>query len=96
MGVKSMTLREYIAGVSAHDMVGGKHPWYVFRGHPIPEGSEAAASLVKEPFCPTPEVLLDAFNMAAGGQPNPSRKLFVNAQWALGGEGTGAPVSYAS
>jgi hypothetical protein len=48
---------------------------------------------VKEQYCPTPQVLLDAFDIAAGGKVDPNRNLFVNAQWALGGEGTGAPVS---
>lgn len=79
-----------------------RHPWYVFKGHPIPHGSEAKDSLVSYNTCPTPESIQDAFLRACpkaaildpyrNGDAK-SRELYVNAQWALGGEGTGAPVS---
>ncbi len=78
------------------------HPWYVFKGHPIPHASEAKDSLVKYEQCPTPSQIQEAFLHACpsttstepfryGG--TKSREIFINAQWALGGEGTGAPVS---
>lgn len=95
-----MTLGEYIDQVKEHRMVGGTHPWYVFKGHPVPRVSDTKGSLVAIDKCQTPTVLQKAFetisavNMRGlGGNTVNGRKLFVNAQWALGGEGTGAPVS---
>jgi hypothetical protein len=58
-----MTLGEYIEEVKAHRILGGRHPWYVFRGHPIPALSESEASLVKYDICPTPEVTLLLFKI---------------------------------
>ena len=95
-----MSLGDYIDEVRAHRMLGGHHPWYVFKGHPIPAQSDAADSLVKYDMCPMPALVRGAFERAApanslnnieAGNPT-ERLLFVNAQWALGGEGTGAPV----
>ena len=93
-----MTLGEYIEEVAQHRMVGGQHPWYVFKGNVIPRMSDREDSLVRIADCPTPKALQLAFEHTAGpAQRGTSgvegRKLFVNAQWALGGEGTGAPVS---
>ena len=73
---------------------------YVFKGHPIPSKSEADDSLVKIEDTPTPEVIRSAFEMmgdpGAKGKPAVDERkiLFVNAQWAIGGEATGAPVHY--
>jgi hypothetical protein len=46
---------------------------------------------------PTPKVIHAAFELmnppeSRGKIGNFSRSIFVDAQWALGGEGTGAPV----
>jgi hypothetical protein len=95
-----MMLSEYIDEVNQHQIVGGAHPWYVFKGHPIPKLSEEKHSLVSYATCPTPEVLKTCFrhlypNVPADADKEnevKSREMFVNAQWALGGEGTGAPV----
>lgn len=94
------TLTHIIPQVTEHRLVGGKHPWYVFRGHPIPGGSEGEDSLVQYIDMPTPRLIQKAFErmypMSARGKEGVgSRDIFVNAQWALGGEGTGAPVSAA-
>jgi hypothetical protein len=94
-----MKLGEYMEEVIAHRMVGGSHPWYVFLGNPIPRQSEADNSLVRYDRCPTPEAVQHAFervnpHSARGLEGAKSRSLFVNAQWAFGGEATGAPVHY--
>lgn len=79
-------------------VIGGEYPWYVFRGHPVPTLSESDQSTVKYEVCPTPKVLYEVFKkfypkeIPDVSDPK-SRQLFVNAQWALGGAGTGAPVS---
>jgi hypothetical protein len=92
-----MKLGQYIDEMRAHKIIGGNHPWYVFKGHPIPSASETKDSLVKHEFCPIPNQLATAFKHASPPiQERPDynvREMFVNAQWALGGEGTGAPVS---
>ena len=85
--------------VREHRLVGGSHPWYVFRGHPIPSESEKPDSLVKYSDLPTPRLLQDAFERmspptARGKEGLSSRDIYVNSQWALGGEGTGAPVCW--
>lgn len=94
-----MKLGEYMEEVRAHRMVGGSHPWYVFLGNPIPRLSEAESSLVRYDRCPTPPAVQQAFERvnppsARGMEGSKSRLLFVNAQWAFGGEATGAPVHY--
>jgi len=94
-----MKLSEYIKEVREHRMVGGSHPWYVFKGHPVPSGSEKADSLVQYEHYPTPTILKKAFELASpptlrGKSGSKSREMFVNAQWALGGEGTGAPIHF--
>lgn len=93
------TLSEYVHEMEAHKMTGGRHPWYVFKGNTIPMVSDAGDSLVPIEDCPTPKILQKAFEATAidlmrNKQGVEGRKIFVNAQWALGGEGTGAPVSY--
>lgn len=98
-GQVDMTLGEYISEVRSHDIVGGKHPWYVFKGHPIPYMSDAPESLVSYEDTPTPNSLIKAFEAfnpatARGKVGKQSRELFINAQWALGGGGTGAPVHF--
>ena len=67
-------------------------------GHPIPGGSEGEDSLVQYLDMPTPRLIQKAFERmnpmsARGKEGAASREIYVNAQWALGGEGTGAPVS---
>ena len=81
-----------------HVFIGGDYPWYVFRGHPVPVKSESNDSTVPYKICPTPKVIYDAVKRFYPREIDDvsyskSRELFVNAQWALGGEGTGAPVS---
>jgi hypothetical protein len=98
-GKIDMTLGEYVDEVQQHRLVGGKHPWYVFRGHPVPYMSEKEESVVKYADVPTPRLLQKAFERmnapsARGKDGAASREIFVNAQWALGGEGTGAPVHF--
>jgi hypothetical protein len=72
---------------------------YVFRGHPIGRQDERDDSLVHLDIMPTPKHIMDAISQIGGVKDSPSppkldRSLFVNAQWALGGEGTGAPVHF--
>jgi hypothetical protein len=98
------TLAEYISEVREHRIVGGHHPWYVFRGHTIPAVAEdQATSFVPYEVCPTPKTILEGFKIltpdlrvhavqATVATGKASRAAFLNAQWALGGEGTGAPV----
>jgi len=54
-----MTLAEYVSEVTAHRIVGGRHPWYVFKGHPVPSVAEAEHSLVPFESCPTPAVEIE-------------------------------------
>ena len=56
LGVEQMSLGEYVSEVRAHRIIGGSHPWYVFKGHPVPSVSEGADSLVSLESCPTPQV----------------------------------------
>ncbi len=95
-GSQEMTLQEYIEEMIDHRIVGGKYPWYVFKGHPISNGdSEKPESLVKYKECPTPPMIQEAFSLYGQHvEKDKERELFVNAQWALGGEGTGAPVHF--
>ena len=100
-GSQEMTLQEYIEEMIDHRIVGGKYPWYVFKGHPISNGdSEKPESLVKYNECPTPPMLQEAFTLFGQhvekdeSKPFKEREIYVNAQWALGGEGTGAPVHF--
>lgn len=43
-----------------------------------------------------PLMMHDSFMSDDGVKDVKTREMFVNAQWALGGEGTGAPVSVSS
>jgi hypothetical protein len=96
-GGELVRLTDYIQDVRLHRMKGGTHPWYVFRGHPVGSSADGSGSFVPIGICPTPPTVQEAFAIAAReklAEPDlRSRKLFVNAQWAFGGEGTGAPVS---
>lgn len=67
---------------------------YIFKGHPIPKESEKDTSFVKQEYCPTPEIIESAFGAMPGTVSKQRNDMFVNAQWALGGEGTGAPVHF--
>jgi hypothetical protein len=94
------TLAEYIEEVKQHNVEGGRHPWYVFKGNSIPRMSDTKDSLVRIQDCPTPRAIQAAFERTASvsmrgkGGGVEARKIFVNAQWALGGVGTGAPIHY--
>ena len=77
---------------------GGAYPWYVFRGHRVQYDTELPDSLVKYEFMPTPPILQEAFEKFEivsnrGKLGIKARNVFVNAQWALGSKGSGAPVS---
>ena len=101
-----MTLSEYVDEVLSKTMPGGAHPWYVFKGHPIPDASEAKDSLVHYTDTPTPPLIHEVYKSLANSngrrtvpdnvppRDRKSRELYINAQWALGGAGTGAPVHY--
>lgn len=100
-----MLLGEYIDRMNTTSPIGGRYPWYVFRAHEIPRASEAMSSFVPYYHCPTPQVIQEAFSHfydKAEHKPSSllntsdsdSRRMFVNAQWALGGKGTGAPVHF--
>ena len=60
---------------------------------------EEKSSLVPWTLVPTPPAVMQAFDEALGISERPesdrdnfrSRNIFINAQWAFGGEGTGAP-----
>lgn len=96
---QDMLLSEYIAEVRGHRMVGGSHPWYVFKGNRVPFDSERSDSLVQFDWTPTPDIIQKAIEYlnpptARGYTGARSREVFINAQWAIGGEGTGAPVHY--
>ncbi len=82
-------------------------PWYVFKGHTIPTvADDPMTSLVLYEDCVTPQTLQHAFELLSHKQPvhpskpvisnifKKSRLLFVNAQWALGNAGSGAPVHF--
>lgn len=60
-----MKLSEYIKEVKDHRMVGGNHPWYVFKGHPVPSQSEKSDSLVRYDHFPTPTTIKKAFELAS-------------------------------
>jgi hypothetical protein len=93
-GETDMDLRQYITEMVEHRLIGGAHPWYVFKGHPIPKESEKSTSFVKQEYCPIPETIETAFGLMPGTQSKQREHMFVNAQWAVGGEGTGAPVHF--
>jgi hypothetical protein len=93
----------------SHNLTGGSHPWYVFKGHPIRTVANAKSSLVAAADVRTPHLIAESFhyiNMGPGYLKSASvsstemtslistRKDFINAQWALGGAGTGAPVHF--
>jgi hypothetical protein len=102
-----MTLSDYIAQVHEHRVAGGRKTHYLFRGHPIPFMSEANDSFVPYALCPTPDVIYKAATKIPSGPMGPRagprgnraqghkhRENFVNAQWALGAEGSGAPMHF--
>ena len=60
-----MTLSEYVNEVLSKTMPGGEHPWYVFKGHPIPEASEAKDSLVHYIDTPTPPMIHEVYKTLA-------------------------------
>lgn len=106
------TLSSYIAAVLNHSTSGGDHPWYVFKGNPIPQLANEEGSLVAPEMMNIPPVLYEAFRRVA--QPSAEqrsmaewgrslffseseddlRQPFINMQWALGTQGSGAPVHF--
>jgi hypothetical protein len=99
-GTETTRLQEYIVNMRNHTLVGGQYPWYVFVGTPLGRRMPAD-SLVHVDVVPTPPLIAEALHYLNMG-PNynykgsnaydnslvTSRKDFINAQWALGGEGT--------
>jgi len=71
---------------------------YVFKGH-IVRTMEEKSSLVPWTLVPTPPAVQQAFDEVLGISDRAdndranfrSRSIFINAQWAFGGEGSGAP-----
>lgn len=49
-----MSLGDYIREVQTRRMEGGEHPWYVFKGNPIPQASERHDSMVQDNLTPLP------------------------------------------
>ena len=101
-----MPLAQYINEMRAHNITGGPHPWYVFQGTPL-RNAPPDSSLVAYNRVPTPPTIAEAMHYVNMGRNymttfrfeqdkkvESRRKNFVNAQWALGGEGTGAPVHH--
>lgn len=86
--------------MKSHRVAGGSRIHYLFKGHKIPTDSEAPESLVPYDQCPTPPAIYESIkSMNSGGKPDKvgghkGRDLFVNAQWALGAEGSGAPMHF--
>jgi hypothetical protein len=108
-GMTTMTMSEYIHGMKLRNLTGGKYPWYVFKGNPIRTIANEKGSLVSTSDVKTPKLIAEALhyvNMGNGYRKDAtltttelstlvfSRKDFINAQWALGGAGTGAPVHF--
>jgi hypothetical protein len=97
-----MSLGEYVSKVRQHRIDGGTHPWYVFKGHKIPDASEGKDSLVPLELLPTPPGIVTAFERIGrehfvkkdNEEEEKRSHSFINAQFAVGGEGTGAPVHY--
>jgi len=105
-GMTRMPLAQYINEMRAHNITGGPHPWYVFQGTPL-RNAPPDSSLVAYNRVPTPPTIAEAMHYVNMGRNymttfrfeqdkkvESRRKNFVNAQWALGGEGTGAPVHH--
>lgn len=99
-GTESTLLKDYIFNMRNHSIVGGQYPWYVFVGTPLARRLQPD-SLVHIDVVPTPPLVAEALHYLNMGPnynydgSNPydeqlvsSRKDFINAQWALGGEGT--------
>jgi hypothetical protein len=93
--------------VRHHHVPGGNRIHYLFKGHQIPSGSEENSSLVRYELCPTPMQIYEAVHKIPLSGQFPEmmrnnvntrghryREGFVNAQWALGAEGSGAPMHY--
>lgn len=99
--VEQMPLREYIEQVHEHRVGGGRKPDYLFKGHNIPTASEANDSFIPYPLCPTPESIYQAVLRIPSAETRASkvaghrmRDPFINAQWSLGVEGSGAPMHF--
>ena len=95
----NMPLSSYMKAEAEHRVVGGALPWYVFRSHPIPNATEAATSFVPLRDVPTPSSIQACFDKLAPAKfrnrsNEAARQVFINAQWALGAEGSGAPVHF--
>eukprot|EP00947_MAST-08B_sp_MAST-8B-sp1_P004191 g4191.t1 len=94
-GRTQRTIGEYALQMREHTLVGGQHPWYIFKGHPI-EQQNANKSLVPESIVPVPRLINEAADLHARrtGSALRGRQHWLNRQWAMGGPGTGAPVHF--
>ena len=100
-----MNLGKYIEEVMDGEVgeeYGGRYPWYVFKGNRIPDETKNEESIVHTSRFYIPDLILDAVSMffpsphpSAPSAPRPKLPSnLVNAQWALGKPGTGAPVHF--
>jgi hypothetical protein len=100
---KEESLEAYIDEMSAKSL--GEHPWYVFKGNPVPESSDHPKSLVNLATIVIPKLMADVFSgltskqaplrdSAQLSEAEAARRPFVNMQWALGTAGSGAPVHF--
>eukprot|EP01038_Epipyxis_sp_PR26KG_P009381 gene9381-12640_t len=99
---KIKRLADYLNETRHHRIYGGKYPWYIFRSHMIPQGSEADDSMVPYKYCHNPPAFTEAFKNFIPLNERPyadiqgmrERNMFCNAQLAIGGEATGAALHY--
>ena len=56
----------------------GNHPWYVFKGHPVPRISDNPDSLVHIETVPIPKVMHDVFKSMS--QKHGEKKVSSSAQ----------------
>ena len=72
-----MTLQDYIDKMMTHRVDGEdkNHPWYVFKGHPVPHMSDARDSLVNPSTIPIPTLMHKLFMMMpeARSKPRPPK-----------------------
>ena len=74
----------------------------VFKGHKLEaQGKRDRYPLQSDEISPTPDYINDVYKQTARANSKPKGHrettkydMFVNAQWAIGGEGTGAPIHF--
>jgi hypothetical protein len=95
-----MSLAEYIDQIKKHEIIGGKHPWYIFHGYAVGKTTDVDGSPVRLEYMPTPPTIDLAFDMTLSKEKRglkdvPGREArYASAQWGVGGEGTGSPVHF--